>query len=162
MSEPHIRWLIRRDMQEVTAIERASFDSWWCEEEFIRCLRQRNTIGMVAEIPAMGSVGYKVGGYMVYELHKRRLHLINFAVHPDHRRSGIGRAMVDKLKSKLSDDHRTELWLEVRDSNLDAQLFFRAMGFRAIRVLKDYYEDTTDDAYQMQYLHREPSVLQSL
>src|SRR4029078_10231989 len=45
----HIRWMIRRDMAEVVDVERASFEFPWFEEEFIRCLRQRNCIGMVAE-----------------------------------------------------------------------------------------------------------------
>jgi ribosomal-protein-alanine N-acetyltransferase len=41
--------------------------------------------------------------------------------------------------------------LEVRETNLPAQLFFRGMGFKAISLLKDFYEDTTEDAYLMQY-----------
>ena len=45
----HIRWMIRRDMPEVLQIERTSFEYPWSEEDFIRCLRQRNCIGMVAE-----------------------------------------------------------------------------------------------------------------
>ena len=44
--------------------------------------------------------------------------------------------------------------LEVRETNLDAQLFFRAQGFRAVNVLRDFYEDTTEDAYLMQYRYR--------
>ena len=41
----HIRWMIRRDMPEVLAIEAASFEFPWLEDDFIRCLRQRNCIG---------------------------------------------------------------------------------------------------------------------
>lgn len=40
----------------------------------------------------------------------------------------------------------------MRERNLPAQLFFRSLGYRAISVLKDFYEDTTEDAYLMQYL----------
>jgi len=43
----HIRWMIRRDMPEVLDIESGSFEFPWSEEDFIRCLRQRNCIGMV-------------------------------------------------------------------------------------------------------------------
>ena len=45
----HIRWMIRRDMPEVLGIENSSFEFSWSEDDFIRCLRQRNCIGMVAE-----------------------------------------------------------------------------------------------------------------
>ena len=41
--------------------------------------------------------------------------------------------------------------LEVRETNLAAQLFFRQRGFKAISVLRDFYDDTTEDAYLMQY-----------
>jgi ribosomal-protein-alanine N-acetyltransferase len=41
--------------------------------------------------------------------------------------------------------------LEIRETNLPAQLFFRDIGFRAISLLRDFYEDTTEDAYLMQY-----------
>ena len=40
-----IRWLIRRDMDEVLSIEQGSFEYPWTEEEFLCCLRQRNCIG---------------------------------------------------------------------------------------------------------------------
>jgi ribosomal-protein-alanine N-acetyltransferase len=41
--------------------------------------------------------------------------------------------------------------LEVRESNIDAQLFFRSLGFRAISVLRGFYDDSAEDAYLMQY-----------
>lgn len=141
----HIRWMIRRDMAEVLDIERASFEFPWLEEDFIRCLRQRNCIGMVAEHES------RVVGFMVYELSKNRIHILNFAVAPEVRRLDIGSQMLEKLVGKLSTSHRNRVVLEVRETNLDAQLFFRENGFRAVSVLRDYYEDTTEDAYLMQY-----------
>jgi ribosomal-protein-alanine N-acetyltransferase len=141
----HIRWMIRRDMPEVLATEQASFEYAWSEEDFLRCLRQRNCIGMVAE------QGEKVVGFMIYELHKNKLHILNFAVHPGYRRAGVGIQMVNKLVSKLSSHRRTRITLEVRETNLTAQLFFRSQGFKAVKVLRAYYEDSGEDAFQMQY-----------
>ena len=144
----HIRWMIRRDMPSVLEIEKTSFEFSWSEEEFIRCLRQRNCIGMVAES------NEEVTGFMIYELDKNKLHLLNFAVHPKFRRTGVGRAMIEKLVSKLTNQRRSRITLEVRETNLDAQLFFRDLGFRATSVLKKYYEDSPEDAYIMQYRYR--------
>ena len=141
----HIRWMIRRDMPEVLQTERESFEFSWSEEDFLRCLRQRNCIGMVAEL------GEKVVGFMIYELHKSKLHILNFAVNPHHRRSAVGTQMVAKLVSKLSSHRRTRITLEVRETNLAAQLFFQKQGFRAVRVLRSYYDDTGEDAFLMQY-----------
>jgi len=147
-ADVQIRWMIRRDMPSVLAIEESSFEFPWSEEEFIRCLRQRNCIGMVAERED------EVVGFMIYELHKNRLHLLNFAVHPSSRRENVGSDMIEKLSSKLSVERRNRIMLEVRETNLEAQLFFKNLGFRAISVLRDYYEDTTEDAYLMQYRYR--------
>ena len=141
----HIRWMIRRDMPEVLQTEQQSFEYAWTEEDFLRCLRQRNCIGMVAE------QGEKVVGFMIYELHKAKLHILNFAVGPTCRRSGVGAQMVAKLISKLSSHRRTRITLEVRETNLVAQLFFRKQDFRAVRVLRAFYEDSGEDAFLMEY-----------
>src|SRR5690606_38154460 len=133
------------DMPAVLAIEEQSFEFAWTEDDFIRCLRQRNCIGMVAEQDD------QVVGFMIYELHKNRLHVLNFAVAEHVRRQGVGRAMVSKLLSKLSHERRNRIMLEVRETNLDAQLFFKQIGFRAVSVLRDFYDDTDEDAYVMQY-----------
>ena len=144
----HIRWMIRRDMADVLEIENDSFEFPWLEDDFIRCLRQRNCIGMVAEHDD------RVVGFMIYELHKARLHVLNFAVNAAYRRRGVGQQMISKLISKLSLERRTRIMLEVRETNLPAQLFFRTAGFRAVSVLRDYYDDTPEDAYVMQYRYR--------
>ena len=141
----HIRWMIRRDMPEVMTTERASFEYAWTEDDFLRCLRQRNCIGMVAEADD------RVIGFMIYELHKSRLHILNFAVHPSARRSGIGGLMVAKLVNKLSTHRRQKISLAVRERNLAAQVFFRAFDFKATKVLRNYYEDSGEDAFQMEY-----------
>lgn len=141
-----IRWLIRRDMAEVLDIERQSFEFSWTEEDFLCCLRQRNCIGMVAEHE------HRIVGFMIYELHKAKLHILNFAVAPDVRRQGVGTQMVEKLIDKLSQQRRKEILLEVRETNLEAQLFFKDQDFRAVTVLRNHYDDTTEDAYLMRYL----------
>ena len=115
------------------------------EEDFVGHLRQRNCIGMVAEH------NQRIVGFMIYELHKARLQLLNFATGVDFRRLGVGLQMVDKLVDKLSQQRRQEILLEVRESNLQAQLFFKAQDFRAVRVLRTHYDDTTEDAYVMRY-----------
>jgi ribosomal-protein-alanine N-acetyltransferase len=150
----HIRWMIRRDMTEVLDIERESFEFPWYEEDFIRCLRQRNCIGMVAEH------GEQVVGFMIYELHKTRLHILNFAVADSARHRGVGRQMAEKLVGKLSSQRRSRITLEVRETNLSAQMFFKDVGFRATSVLRAYYEDSPEDAYLMQFHHMSDEIEQ--
>ena len=140
----HVRWMIRRDMLEVLAIEQEAFEFPWSEDDFARCLRQRNCIGMVAEMSD------SIVAFTVYELHRSRLHVLNFAVLRSHRRLGVGTQMMAKLTAKLAPDRRNRIVLEVRETNLPAQLFFRSLGFRAVSVLRDFYQDSAEDAYLMQ------------
>ena len=142
----HIRWMIRRDMPEVLQAEQLSFEYAWTEEDFLRCLRQRNCIGMVAEH------GEKVVGFMIYELHKNKLHVLDFAVQPEFRRQGVGHQMIAKLVGKLSSHRRTRIALYVRETNLPAQIFYRVQGFRAMEVSREHYPDTGEDAYFLKYL----------
>lgn len=144
---PSIRWMIRRDMPDILAIESAVFH-WdaWTEEDFMVCLRQRNCIGMVAEIDD------RVVGYMIYELHRDWLHLVNFAVDPKLHRQRIGTAMVDRLKSKLNHHQRHTIAMVVSENNLPMHLFLRANGFTATNVLRDYYDSgVTTDGYEFRY-----------
>ncbi len=140
-----IRWMIRRDMPEVLDIERQSFEFSWTEEDFLCCLRQRNCIGMVAESQE------RIVGFMIYELLKSQLHVLNFAVAPWTRRQGVGSQMIERLINKLTQQRREEITLEVRETNLAAQLFFRQQGLAASSVLRGHYEDTDEDAYVMTY-----------
>lgn len=123
----HIRWMIRRDMPEVLAIEESCFlDDPWDEDKFIRELRVRNNIALVAEHDE------RIVGYMVYQPGKRWIDILNFAVHPGCWRRKVGTRMVEKLAGKLDTNRRNRLTACVREENLDGQLFFKAMGFQAI------------------------------
>lgn len=145
--EPQVRWLIRRDMDEVLRIERASFEKPWTEEEFLCCLRQRNCIGSVVE-----DVNCDVRGFMIYELHRSTLRILNLAVDPSCRGLGYGRMMVERLINKLHQQRRREIVLEIRETNLNAHLFFQHMGFRCLNVLRNHYDDTNEDAYYFRYV----------
>jgi GNAT superfamily N-acetyltransferase len=119
----HIRWTIRRDMPEVLAIEAASTrEPWkecWDEGTFLRNLRQRNCIGMVAE------AGERIVGFMVYELHRDRIEVLKFAVAPEFRRRDVGTQMLQNLVSRLSPERRKRVVFTVNDHDLDTHIFLR-------------------------------------
>jgi ribosomal-protein-alanine N-acetyltransferase len=135
----YCRWMVRRDMPEVLAIESLCFERPWTEEDFIRPLRQNNCIGMVIEAQE------QIHGFMLYELHKNELRLLNFAVHPASQRQGFGAAMIRKLVSKLSQQMRRRIVDEVRETNLPMQLFLRSQGFQCIGVNRNAFDDTGED-----------------
>jgi [ribosomal protein S18]-alanine N-acetyltransferase len=141
-----IRWMLRKDMKEVLAIEADSFNHPWSEEEFLRALRQRNCIGMVAEH------GDEVLGFMIYELHRSKIQVLNFAVRRDRRHHRVGLQMFQKMVGKLSIQRRNRIEIIVRETNLTAQLFFRdSAGMLATEVMREHFRDTGEDGYLFRY-----------
>lgn len=140
-----IRWLINGDMPDVQMIECQGFLNPWTQNDFLSALRERNIIGMVAKH------GHKIVGFMVYELQKKELRLLNFAVDPKHQRKQVGTQMIARLADKLSEQRRKKIVAEIRESNLPAQLFFSAVNFRATTVIHGWFEDTNEDAYLMEF-----------
>ncbi len=143
-----IRRLIERDMPEVLAIEHESFNYPWPREEFLSSRQQRDRVHMVAERDGL------IVGFMIYEHLEARFRLMSCAVGIRHRRTRVGRQMIRRLVNELSRQRLREIMLEVRETNLAAQLFFKAMGFLALGILPNRYQDydCSEDAYLMRYL----------
>ena len=129
----HMRWMIRRDLREVVAIDEAAIVGNWTEGDYRACLRDRNTIGQVVEIADL------VAGFIIYELHRNRLHITRIAVDPAFQVKAVGRTMVERLINKLHEKRRTTLNAYVPERELDAQLFLKALGFKATATFDDYY-----------------------
>lgn len=151
-SKTHVRWMIRRDMNEILAIERMSKAGSsvepWSEEVFVKHLRRRDTIGMVVER------NDQVVGFMLYELHSKRLDVLRFELAPDARGRGLGRRMMEKLIGKLTAQRRNRIRIVVSENNVTMQTFLRHMGFRAVSVLRDTYGGTDGDHYVFEYKWR--------
>lgn len=138
-------------LAEVLQIESASFDSPWEKQKFIEQLRNPNCKGVVAKYQDC------IVGFMIYELYKTRIHLLSFAVDPIYRRMGVGTQMIVSLVSDLTLSRRNRIILEVRETNLPAQLFFRSCEFRYITTLRNHFPEIGEDAYLMQYKVEHPS-----
>jgi ribosomal-protein-alanine N-acetyltransferase len=72
-------------------------------------------------------------GYIVFS---EDGHIISIAVHPQHRRKGIGKKLLERA---MEDPSLKKLWAEVRRSNQAAQAFYLHMGFQIIGVVPNYY-----------------------
>ena len=151
-----VRWMIRCDMEEVLDIERLCFDSPWSERDFVRALRQRNCIGMVAEVGEKKN--RQILGYMIYKLYKLQIDLTNLAVHPSCWRRGVGRVLIDRLIAKLSPSRRRQITVMVDERNTKAQVFFRGMGFMASSIFPAHFEKPDGSpiaAIHFRFLHEE-------
>lgn len=142
--------LITRDeFADVLRIENETFEFAWTEDDFVRFMAQKYCHGIVAKLDNV------VVGYLNYELSPGRIHVHNFAVDVTYRRQKVGLRLASALKERLTRGSRTRIVLEVRETNVVAQMFFRAMQFRLTSTMRDFYDHTQDDAYRMTYWRRE-------
>ena len=83
----HIRWMIRRDMPEVLAIEHAGFEYPWCEEEFLRVLLEEGLVVLAVPVLEHGLyLGHQQFKDELLRLGKTRVEVVG----TEHRLESIG------------------------------------------------------------------------
>jgi [ribosomal protein S18]-alanine N-acetyltransferase len=136
-----IRWIVPGDIPILARIEETTNSLPWSENDFQRCLRSPNVRGYCAE-SRLGILGF-----LIYQAHGAQVTLAKIAVVPSWQGRGIGRQLVHTLTSALHANQLRSIHVELRESNLAAQLFFRACGFQAVSVLRNHYDEPSEDAY---------------
>lgn len=132
------------DLDEVLAIERASFPTPWSRESFLF---------EIEENPFAWNVvlreGRRVVAYACLWVVDLELKINNIAVHPGARRRGFGRRLLREVLERGRARGCVEAALEVRPSNDAARELYRSFGFRDVGRRKGYYQDTREDAILM-------------
>lgn len=138
-----LRWCAVSDGPDVHEIDRLSFPVAWSEKGWNARTRDTHCVCTVAE----ASDG-QVVGFMVCNLGRRAFHVDKIAVHPDFRRMGVGAALLGKLVGFIGEPigRRKKILLAVPETNLEGQVWMRAIGFRAVETLRGV-DPATEVAY---------------
>ena len=75
--------------------------------------------------------------------------ITNIATHPDFRRMGYGRAVVESLIKYAKNNRLESISLEVRESNKAAIALYSDLGFKVEGKRKDFYTKPTEAALVM-------------
>jgi len=134
------------DLDRVLLIEQRSFPHPWLRQHFI------DELGSPFAFPlsAFDHAGRLVG-YICPMLLLDEGHILNVAVDPDLRGSGVGRMLVQKVLDDCRQAGASFVSLEVRESNLSAISLYRKMGFVEVGKRKRYYENG-EDALMMEHV----------
>ncbi len=144
MGEAAIRRMRTADVDEVTAIEEATFARPWSRDSFLREMEKNPAARYLVAETEGRIVGY-AGAWVILD----ECHITNIAVAEEYRGRGIGRALTSALMQYVSNLGAAYATLEVRVSNLRAQHLYAALGFVSVGKRKRYYEDNGEDAFLM-------------
>jgi ribosomal-protein-alanine N-acetyltransferase len=140
--EPEIRRLTYADLPQVIAVERRAFPTPWSLAMFVLELSKPSGICLAARR------GGRLTGYLVCSRYDTVWHIMNVAVDPDDRRTGIATALLRELLARV-DDPGARFTLEVRRSNAPAIALYERFGFKAAGMRRRYYQDNGEDALIM-------------
>ena len=144
-SIPTASWMLKSHLADVVRIENACFEYPWDEKSFLATLKHRDVVGSTI------TLNHEVVGFALYELKTYSIMILNIAIDPDYQKQGLGRFAVQRLLDKLSYGRRTKVIVEVRETNLPAQLFFSSLGFKARSIIHNHYIGFSEPAYLMEY-----------
>lgn len=136
-------------LDEVLAIETASYPRPWTREHFRDELLSPHAFSLVAMSPDGRVAGYIVPVFIIDECEIR-----NVAVHPAMRSHGVGRLLVSAVIDACRKRGARFLGLEVRVSNDAALALYRRLGFVETGRRANYYENG-EEAILMEYAYRQ-------
>ena len=136
------------DLDEVLAIERASFITPWTRLMFLSEF-EKNGISYIYVARSKGIKNRTIFGYIVLWHLGEEAQIANIATHPGYLRKGIGEKILKFSLQKIKEMGAIEVFLEVRVSNIAARDLYEKSGFKNFGIRKKYYADTGEDAILM-------------
>lgn len=140
MKAYHLQALDPSDLDQMVNLDHLCWGGYWGSQSYLTELERPNSDvwGYVSEtqLVAFGIL------WRVLE----EAHLISLLVHPDHRRRGLGKGLVNRLLTVAQQQGSEWATLEVRSRNVAAQALYESCGFSLLGKRKHYYQDPEDDA----------------
>jgi ribosomal-protein-alanine N-acetyltransferase len=143
LTKPYIRPMNAADLDQVLAIEQASFRNPWKREHFESELSGRYSFPFVAEFDG------QVVGYVCLMSLFEEAQILDIAVNPDQRGRGVGLELMARAEDLAREKQAEILALEVRASSTPAISLYERCGFRRTGVRANYY-DAGEDAVLME------------
>ncbi len=141
-----IRRMTEEDIEEILAIEQASYRIPWSRRAFENEIRAPHACPLVLGQPDSPLIL----GYLCSWRTMDECHILNVAIHPCFRRLGFASHLIDHLLQLSQEEGILRYFLEVRVSNEAAISLYKKYGFKVCGVRKKYYADTGEDALIMQ------------
>jgi len=149
MAEIALRKMVAADLEQVHALDEASFPTPWPAKSFRFELEENKAahLWVAEETTEEGQKG--IIGVIVVWLLVDEAHIATIAVDSAHRRQGIASQLIFIVLSHLVEKGAIEATLEVRENNFAAQALYGGFGFKPVGRRRAYYKDSGEDAIIM-------------
>jgi ribosomal-protein-alanine N-acetyltransferase len=111
-------------------------------ETFIVAEEDDKVVGYIMCRVEVGFSNFGLSGFV------KKGHIVSIAVVPEHRRKGIGEALVAQAMEGMRGYSGKQCYLEVRVTNEEAIALYKKLGFEVTRTVHGYYADG-EDAFVM-------------
>jgi len=135
MDDVRITSAKKRDIDAIYELELASFPAPWRREFFESELRATGRLSLVARR------GHAVIGYLFAMWFFDEMHINKIAVTEEERRRGIAGKLMEHCFRFAKANHIRSISLEVRETNIGAQEFYKQLDFAATYKRPRYYPD---------------------
>jgi len=138
-------WTIDRilsdaELDEIVAIEKATFSSPWTRPMYLRELENPDVSYLYAlRLP-------RIAGFCSFWLVLDELHINNLAVRAEYQGQGFGTALLRHVLDVGADRGAARATLEVRKSNAAAIRLYERLGFEIAATRPNYYVSPPEDA----------------
>jgi len=130
------------DLDDLLRIEGLTFTRPWTREMYVAELEHSDVARFYI---ARDAVGEAVGFCSCWQIIDE-VHINNLAVLPEHRRSGVATALIERALADGSSRGAHRATLEVRRSNEPALKLYERCGFSVTAVRRGYYTHPDEDA----------------
>lgn len=134
-----IRPMTQEDLDQIEALEQASFKEAWSRGAFENELSQ-NPYSHQIVLEEEG----KIIGYAIYWIMFEQAQLASIAVDPAFRRKHYGQLLLDTAIDQAQKKGVELFSLEVRVGNTPAKTMYEKRGFVGLHTSKHYYSDGED------------------
>jgi ribosomal-protein-alanine N-acetyltransferase len=139
--------MTEHDLLEVVEIEETTGLSQWGWEAYRAELEKHETVMLVARRNTPDALtGRSLSGYIAARINADELHVNNIGVWPESRRQGVGGALLGAALDAATRRGAFGAVLEVRASNLPAQIMYERFGFAVVGLRRNYYREPVEDA----------------
>jgi len=128
------------DLDQIMEIERSSFASPWSRQVFVEEFEHAFSSVVVLRDEEEDRIQAFINYWVVYD----EIHVLNIATHPEARRRGHARRLLNHAIQTGLTRSASLVTLEVRPSNLEATRLYAGFGFEQVGLRRRYYENGED------------------